>query len=248
MQRAVIAEDEPLLRDELIELLAQVWPQLEIGAAVGNGVSALEAIASKRPDVAFLDVEMPGMTGIEVARHLPQSCHFAFITAYDHYAVSAFEQGAVDYVLKPLSAARLATTVSRLQQRLQQPPVDIESVLERIAQRGLIARDYLRWINVSVGSSVRLVTVDEICYFQADNKYTVLMTAKAESLIKKTIRELLEELDPNLFWQIHRATLVNVTAIADVKRDLRGRLTVKLKARPETLAVSQPYEYSFRHM
>lgn len=246
--RAVIAEDEPLLRDELVELLAQVWPQLEICAAVGDGVNALEAIASQRPDVAFLDVEMPGMTGIEVARHLPQSCHFAFITAYDHYAVSAFEQGAVDYVLKPLSAARLATTVSRLQQRLQQPPVDIESVLERIAQRGLIARDYLRWINVSVGASVRLVTVDEICYFQADNKYTVLMTAKTESLIKKTIRELLEELDPNLFWQIHRSTLVNVTAIADVKRDLRGRLSVKLKARPETLAVSQPYEYRFRHM
>ena len=246
--RALIAEDEPLLRDELIELLAQVWPQLEICVAVADGSSALEAIAKHRPDVAFLDVEMPGVSGIEVARQLPHPCHLAFITAYDHYAVSAFENGAVDYVLKPISVSRLATMVSRLRQRLVQPPVDIENLLEQIARRGHAAREYLRWINVSAGSSVRLVTVDEICYFQADNKYTVLMTDKAESLINMTIRELLDALDPHLFWQIHRSTLVNVNAISDVKRDLRGRLSVKLKARPEALAVSQPYMSRFRHM
>ena len=248
MPRALIAEDEPLLRDELVELLAQVWPQLEICAAVADGSSALEAIAVKRPDVAFLDVEMPGLSGIEVARQMPHPCHLAFITAYDHYAVSAFDNGAVDYVLKPLSASRLSITVSRLQQRLVQPPVNLESLLEQIALRGYAARDYLRWINVSVGTSVRLVTVDEICYFQADNKYTVLMTDKAESLINMTIRELLDALDPHVFWQIHRSTLVNVNAISDVKRDLRGRLSVKLKARPEALPVSQPYACRFRHM
>lgn len=248
MPRALIAEDEPLLRDELIELLAQVWPQLEICAAVGDGNSALEAIDKQRPDVAFLDVEMPGLSGIEVARQLSRPCHLAFITAYEHYAVGAFENGAIDYVLKPLSSARLSTMVSRLQQRLAQPPIDIESLLEQIARRGHASREYLRWINVSVGSSVRLVTVDEICYFQADNKYTVLMTDKTESLIKMTIHELLEALDPNLFWQIHRSTLVNVNAISDVKRDLRGRLSVKLKTRPEALAVSQPYACRFRHM
>ncbi len=248
MPRALIAEDEPLLREELIELLAQVWPQLEICAAVADGSSALEAIATKRPDVAFLDVEMPGLSGVEVARQLPRPCHLAFITAYDHYAVSAFESGAVDYVLKPISASRLSTTVSRLRQRLAQPPVDLESLLEQIARRGHAAREYLRWINVSVGTSVRLVTVDEICYFQADNKYTVLMTDKVESLINMTIRELLDALDPHVFWQIHRSTLVNVNAISDVKRDLRGRLSVKLKTRPEALAVSQPYASRFRHM
>lgn len=248
MPRALIAEDEPLLSDELVELLAQVWPQLEICATVTDGSSALEVIATKRPDVAFLDVEMPGLSGIEVARQMPHPCHVAFITAYDHYAVSAFDNGAVDYVLKPLSASRLSTTVSRLQQRLVQPPVNIESLLEQIALRGHAARDYLRWINVSVGSGVRLVTVDEICYFQADNKYTVLMTDKAESLINMTIRELLDALDPHVFWQIHRSTLVNVNAISDVKRDLRGRLSVKLKARPEVLPVSQPYACRFRHM
>lgn len=248
MPRALIAEDEPLLRDELVELLAQVWPQLEICAAVADGNSALEAIATKRPDVAFLDVEMPGLSGIEVARQMPHPCHVAFITAYEHYAVSAFENGAVDYVLKPLSATRLSTTVSRLQQRLVQPPVNIESLLEQIALRAHAARDYLRWINVSVGTSVRLVTVDEICYFQADNKYTVLMTDQAESLINMTIRELLEALDPHVFWQIHRSTIVNVNAISDVKRDLRGRLSVKLKSRPEALPVSQPYACRFRHM
>ena len=150
--------------------------------------------------------------------------------------------------LKPLSASRLATTVSRLQQRLVQPPVNIESLLEQIALRSHAARDYLRWINVSVGTSVKLVTVDEICYFQADNKYTVLMTDHAESLINMTIRELLDALDPHVFWQIHRSTLVNVNAISDIKRDLRGRLSVKLKARPETLPVSQPYACRFRHM
>ena len=248
MPRALIAEDEPLLRDELVELLAQVWPQLDICAAVADGSSALEAIAAKRPDVVFLDVEMPGLSGIEVARQMPHPCHLAFITAYENYAVSAFENGAVDYVLKPLSASRLATTVSRLQQRLAQPPVNIEGLLEQIALRSHAARNYLRWINVSVGTSVKLVTVDEICYFQADNKYTVLMTDHAESLINMTIRELLEALDPHVFWQIHRSTLVNVNAISDVKRDLRGRLSVKLKARPETLPVSQPYASRFRHM
>ncbi len=175
-----------------------------------------------------------------------------FVTAYDQHAVAAFDQGAVDYVLKPVSAARLFTAVSRLKQRLGSPPARLDATLTACRRwrprTSAAARQYLRWINASVGQNVKLITVDEISYFQADNKYTRVVTAEGEALIRKPLKELVEELDPNQFWQIHRSTLVNASAIAGVTRDFRGRMLVKLKSRPETLLVSDSYTHQFRQM
>jgi DNA-binding LytR/AlgR family response regulator len=175
-----------------------------------------------------------------------------FVPAYDQHAVAAFAQGAVDYVLKPVSAARLFTAVSRLKQRLGTPPMRLDATLHGLAGTGAAApaapRQYLRWINASVGQNVKLITVDEVSYFQADNKYTRVVTGEGEALIRKPLKELVEELDPNQFWQIHRSTLVNAASIAGVTRDFRGRMLVKLKSRPETLLVSDSYTHRFRQM
>jgi DNA-binding LytR/AlgR family response regulator len=245
--RALIAEDEPRLREQLAERLTKLWPELELAAMVGDGMDAVQALDRHQPNILFLDIQMPGLSGLEVARYASNRCHVAFITAYDEYAVAAFEQGAVDYVLKPFTAARLATTVGRLKDRLLLPPPDLSELLVRlssIATQG----SYLRWINASVGKAVKLITVDEICYFQADNKYTLVVTPQSESLIHKTIKELADELDPQVFWQIHRATVVNVNAISNVDRNVRGRVSVKLKQRKESLAVSDAYVHLFRQM
>jgi DNA-binding LytR/AlgR family response regulator len=242
---AVIAEDEPLLADELAEHLAALWPQLGIVARVGDGVAALHAIEAHAPDIAFLDIQMPKLTGIEVARQVGGRCHVAFITAFDQHALSAFEAGAIDYVMKPLALSRLVTTVRRLKSRLSQPPRDLSHLSEGHSPT---TAGFLQWIRASRGAAVRLITVDEICYFKADSKYTLVVTADSESLIKKTIKELADQLDPAMFWQIHRAVLVNVHAIDSVSRDTRGGLAVRLKARPETLAVSEPHHHLFRQM
>ena len=247
LPRALIAEDEPRLREQLAERLARLWPELEVATMVGDGLDAVQALDRHQPNILFLDIQMPGLSGLEVARYASNRCHVAFITAYDEYAVAAFEQGAVDYVLKPFSAARLATTVGRLKDRLLLPPPDLSELLVRlssIANQG----SYLRWINASVGKAVKLITVDEICYFQADNKYTLVVTSDQESLIRRPIKELIDELDPNTFWQIHRSTIVNVHAIAGVVRDLRGRTQVRLKRRDELLIVSDAYAHRFRQM
>jgi DNA-binding LytR/AlgR family response regulator len=245
---AVIAEDEPLLADELADMLRALWPQLEIVSRAADGVAALADIEMHAPDLAFLDVHMPLLNGIEVARQLAGRCHVAFITSYDQYAIDAFEAGAVDYVLKPPTAARLATSVQRLKARLRQPPPDLRRALEDLAQSAPAAPRYLQWINASRGAAVRLITVDEILYFKADQKYTMVVTPDAESLIRKTIKELSEELDPTMFWQVHRSTLVNVHAIDSVIRDERGNLNLRLKQRPESLAVSAAYVHLFRQM
>jgi len=245
---AVIAEDEPVLRAQLKDLLHEVWPECAIAAAAEDGFQAMRALEEHRPDVLFLDIEMPGPTGLELARHASGRCHVVFVTAYDQYAVAAFEEGAVDYVMKPLNAARLATACDRVKKRLPAAPVNLDGLLEMLAKRAAQAHPYLRWINASQGADVRLVTVDEICYFQSDTKYTRAVTASNESLIRKSLKELLEELDPSLFWQIHRSTIVNVNAIAGVARDLAGHLIVKLKSRKETLPVSQPFAHLFRQM
>jgi DNA-binding LytR/AlgR family response regulator len=241
---ALIAEDEPLLADELADHLAALWPQLAIVARVGDGVAALHAIERHQPDIAFLDIQMPKLTGIEVARQISGRCHVAFITAFDQHALGAFEAGAIDYVMKPLQLSRLVTTVQRLKSRITQPPPDLSQLHDARAPTG----GYLQWIRASRGSAVRLITVDEVCYFKADSKYTLVVTADSESLIRKTIKELADELDPNAFWQIHRAVLVNVHAIDSVLRDGSGGLAVRLKARPETLAVSEPHHHLFRQM
>jgi DNA-binding LytR/AlgR family response regulator len=247
--RAVIAEDEPNLREQLRETLATVWPELEICAEAQDGVHALRALERHSPDMIFLDIEMPGMNGLEVAKRASGKCHVVFVTAYDSYAVSAFEQGAVDYVMKPLSGARIAHSVERLRERLNSRPPDIVGLLEKIAGRLDGKRpEYLRWVTASDGNETRLVTVDEVVYFRSDNKYTTVATVEKEALIRVGIRDLAEQLDPGAFWQIHRGTIVNVAYIAGVTRDFRGRMAVRLKKRTETLPVSDTYSYLFKQM
>jgi len=246
-RRAVIAEDEPLLRAEFKEMLTRLWPELSICAEAEDGVETLHAIEQHSPDVLFLDIQMPGMSGLEVARQTGSKCHIVFVTAYDQYAVAAFEQGAVDYVMKPFSASRLATTVSRLKDKVGSAPANLDGLLQTLLKANA-TKEYLRWITASQGQDLRLITVDEICYFQADNKYTLVVTAQQQSLIRRSIKELMQELDPALFWQIHRGTVINVNAISGVHRDIGGRLHVKLKERKETLPVSDPYLHLFKSM
>jgi len=246
-RRAVIAEDEPLLRAEFKEMLTRLWPELSICAEAEDGVETLHAIEQHSPDVLFLDIQMPGMSGLEVARQTGGKCHIVFVTAYDHYAVAAFEQGAVDYVMKPFSASRLAATVSRLKDKVGSAPANLDGLLQTLLKANA-TKEYLRCITASQGQDLRLITVDEICYFQADNKYTLVVTAQQQSLIRRSIKELMQELDPALFWQIHRGTVINVNAISGVHRDIGGRLHVKLKERKETLPVSDPYLHLFKSM
>jgi DNA-binding LytR/AlgR family response regulator len=246
--KAVIAEDEPLLLAELRDTLRKLWPELTVVAEAADGVEAVRALEAHAPQILFLDIQMPGMTGLEVARQASGHCHVVFVTAYDKYAVAAFEEGAVDYVMKPFSAARLATTVGRLKEKLRNAPANLEGILKRLADQAGQTRDYVRWITASQGNELRLITVDEICYFQADNKYTLVVTPHQESLIRRPIKELVDELDPAVFWQIHRGTLVNVNAVAGVTRDIGGHMRVRLKERKETLPVSDPYLHRFKQM
>jgi len=256
--RAVIADDERLMREQLRTRLAEVWPELEIVAEAKNGREAVEAVATHRPDLAFLDIRMPGMTGVEAAREIGDACHIVFITAYSEYAVEAFEQGAVDYVLKPADSERLATTVARLKRRLGDKPADLGTLLEKLAakldlpagapapaaQKG----PYLQWIQASMGQQIRMIPVNEVLFFTSDEKYTRVQTETYEALIRKPIKELVDELDPEQFWQIHRATIVNVKAIAGISRDLRGRQLVQLRNYPQKLEVSRNYTHLFKQM
>lgn len=245
---AVIAEDEPVLRAELRDNLLRLWPGLRVVAEAVDGIDALDALERCRPQVMFLDIEMPGLSGLEVARAASGRCHVVFVTAYDQHAVLAFEQGAVDYVMKPFSAARLATSITRLRQRLEStPPQPLDGLLRALAEHAP-KRAWLRWINASQGQNVRLVTTDEICYFKADSKYTLVVTADAESLIRKPIKELIDELDPEVFWPIHRGVVVNVNAIAVAHRKLNGQYELRLKVRKEVLAVSETFAYRFRQI
>jgi DNA-binding LytR/AlgR family response regulator/class 3 adenylate cyclase len=245
---AVIAEDEPLLADELAEHLAALWPALRVVATVSDGVAALHAVEAHAPDIAFLDIHMPRLTGLEVARQIAGRCHVVFITAFDQHALGAFEAGATDYVMKPLVMARLVTTVQRLKARLSEAPSDLSQMPGLQEPRPPAPTSYLQWIRASRGSAVRLLTVDEICYFKADSKYTMVVTADSESLIKKTIKELVAGLDPNMFWQIHRSVIVNVRAIDSVVRSGGGELAIRLKQRRETLVVSEQHHHLFRQM
>jgi DNA-binding LytR/AlgR family response regulator len=245
---ALIAEDEPLLRAELREALAALWPQLRVCAEAADGDAAILALDTYAPDILFLDIKMPGATGIEVARRASGRSHVVFVTAYDEYAVAAFEQGAVDYVMKPFSADRLAGTVARLQARMHDAPADLGEIVQALLAQAGRERKHLRWITASRGKELSLVAVEEVLYFMADNKYTRVVTRDTELLIRKPIRELLAELEPDLFWQIHRATLVNITAIAGVRHGLDGHLHVRVAGREESLAVSQPYAHRFKQM
>lgn len=244
---ALIAEDEAVLRDELRTHLAALWPELRIVGEASNGFEALQLLDRHAPDLVFLDIQMPGLTGLELARQIGGRCHVVFVTAYDAHAVAAFEQGAVDYVLKPYSIDRLALAVHRVRERLGSAPAPLDRLLRELAN-AQPARHHLRWINASQGRDVRLITVDEVVYFQADTKYTRVVTADSDALIHTSLKELQDELDPACFWTIHRSTIVNANAIAAVTHDLRGRVVVKLKSRAETLVVSESHEHLFKQM
>ena len=273
--RAVIADDERLMREQLRARLAEVWPELQIVAEARNGIEAVQLVDEHHPDLVFLDIRMPGMTGIEAAREIVQrgddgdgadgwaGCEIVFITAYDEYAVQAFEQGAADYVLKPAERERLQRTVARLQQRLAQrgdatpgaaepgvPPVPMQQLLHRLATQMNpgAARPALRWIQATVGQSIQMIPVEDVLFFISDEKYTRVQTAQIEALIRKPIKELIDELDPELFWQIHRSTLVNTKAIAGITRDLRGRQMVAVRGHNEKLEVSRSYTQLFKGM
>ena len=249
MPTAIVAEDEPILRTQLEGKLRKLWPELEIIASVGDGDAALEALEDRTPDFMFLDIQMPEMTGVEVARLVGGRAHVVFVTAYDQYAIQAFETGAVDYVLKPATDERLAVTIERLKAKLATPPTDLNAVLGRIAEQlGGGKREKLQWIKATVGQNLRLIPVSEVLFFQSDEKYTRVVLAEGEALIKTPIRELIDGLDPEVFWQIHRSTLVNANAIAGVTRDFRGQAHVKIKGKDESLVVSRIYSHLFKQM
>ena len=254
--RAILADDERLMRDQLRTRLREAWPELELVGEARNGNETLAMVAELRPDLAFLDIRMPGQSGLEVARTIAGCCQIVFVTAYEAHAIEAFERGAVDYLLKPVDGARLAVTVARLKERLAAPANQQDNPLARIET--LLAQlaatnpapskaGYLKWIQVGVGSQLYLYPVDEVIYLQAQDKYTVVVTAAGESLVRKPIREFAEALDPEIFWQIHRATIVNSRAIASFKRE-GERAEVLLRGRNERLEVSRSYLSRFHQM
>jgi len=252
---ALIAEDEELLRSALVDQLRRLWPELRIVAECEDGASALEQLAEKQPDIAFLDIRMPGISGIQVARALGElspRTQVVFVTAYDQYAIDAFEQGAMDYLLKPVSDERLLATRERLLARLPSARND-DAVLERLLQRLGNAPPRadappLAWITASNGRDTVLIMLEDVVYFRADNKYTTVVTAAGESLLRTPLRELLGALDAQQFRQVHRSTIVNMKAVAAVSRDDTGRGVLRLRDRPETLTVSQPFMSLFRGM
>ena len=251
MPTAVIADDEPLLRAMLRTRLARLWPELDIRHEMADGRDVDQVIEDHAPDLFFLDIHMPGVNGLEAARAIGNRAHIVFVTAYDEHAVEAFERGAIDYVLKPFNDERLAVTVLRLKERLEQadPPAALDALVEQIAGRlGAKPVERLRWIKASVGSNVRLIPVEEVLFFQSDEKYTRVVTGDSEALIRKPIKELLDELDPEKFWQVHRATIVNVDHIASVRRGLKDQAEIALKDSTETLVVSRNFTHLFKQM
>lgn len=252
MPTAIIADDERMMREQLRSRLEQVWPELDIVGEAKNGEEAIQMVTTQRPDLAFLDIRMPLKTGLEAAKEIGNQAHIIFITAYDQYAIEAFDQGAVDYILKPADVERLSRTVERLKIRLASTsvPNDMSSMLSQLAkQMGIAAKPvYLQWIQASIGQELRLIPVEEILFFQSDEKYTRVQTAGYEALIRKPVRDLAEELDPALFWQIHRSTLVNAKAISGVVRDMRGRHLVQVKGLSEKLEVSRSFVHLFKQM
>jgi DNA-binding LytR/AlgR family response regulator len=272
--RGVIADDERLMREQLRARLAEVWPELLIVGEAKNGLEAVELVAQHRPEVVFLDIRMPGLSGVDAARRIAQLPapdaadedaadddallpEIVFITAYDQYAIEAFEQGVADYVLKPAERERLGVTVARIRQRLalrgtpEEPPAPhMQQLLHKLAAKMNPGGTppTLKWIQATVGQSIQMIPVEEVLFFISDEKYTRVQTAQVEALIRKPIKELVDELDPELFWQIHRSTLVNTRFIAGVTRDLRGRQIVSIKGHNEKLEVSRSYTHLFKGM
>jgi DNA-binding LytR/AlgR family response regulator len=245
---ALIAEDEPLMLERLKEKLAAAWPELEIVAEAADGNAALALFDEWRPQIAFLDIRMPGKTGLDVAAAIGGECHVVFITAYDQYALKAFDAGAVDYLLKPVEGDRLAATVERIRKNLSSPPADLSALVAEL--RAAIRSDAprIKWIKAAVGKQVKLIAVGDVVYFQADTKYTRVVLGSGEALIRTPLKELLADLDPEKFWQVHRGTIVNLDAVAGVLREDAERQFVLLKNRQEKLPISRQFTHLFKQM
>jgi DNA-binding LytR/AlgR family response regulator len=245
--KAIIADDEQHLAQDLRRRLGQLWPELQIAAVLHDGIAAAQALQELKPDIAFLDIRMPGQSGLDAARAAAADCRVVFVTAFDDHAVQAFEQAAVDYLLKPVSDERLARCVERLKQRSEAAP---DALLVRLQQ--LLATqnkpEPLRWLRIQVGQSVRMVAVEEVCYFQSADKYTSVLTRDAELLLRTPLKELVDQLDPDQFWQVHRGTIVNAKQIVSAHHDLLGKVTLTLRDRSDNVAVSRSYAHLFRQM
>jgi len=249
---AVIVDDERLMREQIAGRLKEAWPELVIVGEAGNGREAVAMVGSLEPDIVFLDINMPEMDGIKAAQALAGRAHLVFVTAYDQYAISAFDHGAIDYLLKPVEPARVALACRRLRERLQQKPAPMDELLEELSQRfgssGVKPREYMRWVQASVGANLRMIPTSDILFFRAEDKYTRVQTEGFEALIRKPIKELIDELDPKEFWQIHRSTVVRVDAIAQVSRNFSGKQIVHLKGSDEKLEVSRSFNHLFKQM
>jgi DNA-binding LytR/AlgR family response regulator len=253
---ALVADDEPLLREALVRLLASAWPELDVVAQARNGREAIDMFETHKPEVCFLDVQMPGKTGVETAQHIGRRAHLVFVTAFDQYAVQAFAQGALDYLVKPVEPARLAETVSRLQERLRAatPALDTEALLQQLA-RALnpdVSRT-LRWLRASVGPTVRLIDVQDIDFLRAEEKYTQIAWRDdagepREAVIRTALKDLIPQLDASQFAQVHRSVVVNLRAVSHVTRGANETADIHLKGRVETLPVSRTYLHLFRQM
>jgi DNA-binding LytR/AlgR family response regulator len=245
--KALIADDEPHLAADLQRRLQNLWPELQIISVVNDGMAAEQALRELSPDIAFLDIRMPGQSGLDAARVAQKNCRVVFVTAFDDHAVQAFEQAAVDYLLKPVSDERLARCVERLQQRAMFEP---DVLMARLQQ--LLAKpakpEYLRWLKVQVGQNVRMLAVEDVCYFQSADKYTTVLTRDAELLLRTPLKDLIVQLDAEQFWQVHRGTLVNVKQIVSAHHDLLGKVSLTLRDRTEKVAVSRSYAHLFRQM
>jgi DNA-binding LytR/AlgR family response regulator len=249
MPTALLVEDEPFPRAQLKEWLGTLWPALDIVGEAEDGPAGLLAFESQRPDVVFVDIRLPGLDGIALARHVAGRAHVVFVTAFDEYALAAFDEGAVDYLLKPLALPRLARCVDRLKAKLAEPPANLAALLRKLDDaRASEPMDYLRFVQAGDGRGLRLVMLSDVLFFQSDTKYTRVVTADGESLIRTSVRELLPRLDPAQFWQIHRATVVNLAQVERVDRDLLGHMNVLLKGRALSLQVSQTFQARFKSM
>src|SRR6478752_2690314 len=249
---AVVADDERLMRDQLVTALKDAWPELQIVGEASNGREAIAMVRTLDPDIVFLDIRMPEVDGIQAAQALAGAAHVVFVTAHDQFAIDAFRQGAIDYLLKPAEPARVALTCQRLRDRLQHEPEPMEDLLSQLASRlgsgGIKPREYMRWVQASVGANLRVIPTSDILFFRAEDKYVRVQTGKLEALIRKPIKELIDELDPEEFWQIHRAVVVRVDAIEQVSRNFRGNHVVHLKGSAEKLEVSRTFNHLFKQM
>ena len=246
MTTALIAEDEPLMRERIVAALKEAWPELETPYIAKNGIEALKLWHTHRPDIAFLDIRMPGKTGLEVAAEIGDAAHIVFITAYDEYAVEAFKNGAVDYLLKPVELERLSAAVARLKKRLAAKPQDLTELLAKLLNSNSGKPAKLKWLRASLGNQTRLIDVDEVLFFQSDTKYTRIVMKESEALMRSPLKELVEGLDDEVFWQVHRGVIVNAHAIDRAVREAPEKLIIHLKGHKEILPVSRQYYHLFK--